>query len=131
MFLSGVIEGFYGAPWTMTERLAAFDQMAAWGLGTYLYCPKDDLHHRAIWREPYGDADAAALGALVDACHARGLRFLYGIGPGLDIRYGDASDRVALQTRAAQMLALGVDGLAVLFDDIPDRIEEADLAQWG
>lgn len=24
MFLSGVIEGFYGPPWTMAERLEAF-----------------------------------------------------------------------------------------------------------
>lgn len=131
MFLSGVIEGFYGPPWTLTERLAAFDQMAAWGLGTYLYCPKDDLHHRAIWREPYGATDAASLAALVEASQARGLRFLYGIGPGLDIRYGNPGDRVALQMRAAQMLGLGVDGLAVLFDDIPDRLDEAALARWG
>ncbi|MGV3520624.1 beta-N-acetylglucosaminidase domain-containing protein [Luteitalea sp.] len=131
MFLSGVIEGFYGPPWTTAERHAAFDQMAAWGLDTYLYCPKDDLHHRAIWREPYGAADVATMAALVEACHARGLRFLYGIGPGLDIRYGDPADREALHARAAQMLAFGIDGLAVLFDDIPDRIDERDLARWG
>ncbi len=67
MFLSGVIEGFYGPPWTTAERHAAFDQMAAWGLDTYLYCPKDDLHHRAIWREPYGDADVATMAALIEA----------------------------------------------------------------
>jgi hypothetical protein len=131
MFLSGVIEGFYGPPWTMAERLEAFDRMAAWGLGIYLYCPKDDLHHRAIWRQPYAVAEAAAMGDLVQACHARGLRFVYGIGPGLDIRYGDATDRVHLRQRAAQLLDLGADGVALLFDDIPDRIDQADLARWG
>lgn len=131
MFLSGLIEGFYGPPWTRIERLAAFDTMASWGLDTYLYGPKDDLHHRAIWREPYGAEDTAALAVLVEACHARGLRFLYGIGPGLDIRYADAGDRRRLQDRCAQMLALGVDGIALLFDDIPDRIEPDDLARWG
>ena len=52
-FLSGVIEGFYGQPWTASERLQLFDWMVAWGLGTYFYAPKDDLHHRALWREPY------------------------------------------------------------------------------
>ena len=131
MLLSGVIEGFYGAPWTHAERVAAFDLMAAWGLCVYLYCPKDDLHHRAIWREPYGQADADSLAALVAACHARGLRFVYGIGPGLDIRYADPGDRRCLRERCAQMLALGVDGLALLFDDIPDRIDDTDLARWG
>lgn len=131
MFVSGVIEGFYGPPWTMAERTEAFDQMAAWGLGVYLYCPKDDLHHRAIWRQLYPEAQALAMGALVAACHARGLRFVYGIGPGLDLRYSDAADRRHLAARAEQMLDLGVDGLALLFDDIPDRIADADLARWG
>ncbi len=131
MFLSGVIEGFYGPPWTVAERAALFGTMAASGLNTYLYCPKDDLHHRAAWREPYGAADAVMLGDLVASCHARGVRFLYGIGPGLDIRYGDAADRRTLHERCEQMLAVGVDGVALLFDDIPDRIAPADLQRWG
>lgn len=131
MFLSGVIEGFYGPPWTAAERAALFAQMAASGLDTYLYCPKDDLHHRALWREPYADGDARAMAALVEACHAQGLRFLYGIGPGLDIRYGHAGDRQALQSRCAALVSLGVDGIALLFDDIPDALDPADLARWG
>ena len=131
MFLSGVIEGFYGPPWSQAERFTLFEQMAAWGLDTYLYCPKDDLHHRAIWRESYGEADAKALAALIDACHARSIRFVYGIGPGLDIRYGDEGDGLRLRERCGQMLALGGDGIALLFDDIPDRIDAADLARWG
>ena len=65
MFLSGVIEGFYGPPWSQAERAALFAQMAAWGLDTYLYCPKDDLHHRAVWREPYGETDGATMAALI------------------------------------------------------------------
>jgi protein O-GlcNAcase/histone acetyltransferase len=131
MFLSGVIEGFYGPPWSRQERGTLFEQMAAWGLDTYLYCPKDDLHHRAVWREPYGEADAAAMAALVATCHAHGLRFLYGIGPGLDIRYGSETDRGHLRDRCLQMIDIGCDGLALLFDDIPDRIEPADLERWG
>ena len=42
-FLSGVIEGFYGPPWSRAERLQLFDWLAAWGLNTYLYAPKEDL----------------------------------------------------------------------------------------
>ena len=45
-FLAGVIEGFYGEPWSLAERFELFDWMAAWGLNTYLYAPKDDLKHR-------------------------------------------------------------------------------------
>src|SRR5262245_29173716 len=49
--LTGVVEGFYGKPWTHGERTELFEWMAEWGLNTYLYAPKDDLKHRAIWRE--------------------------------------------------------------------------------
>ncbi len=131
MRLTGVIEGFYGPPWSQTERLELFEQMSAWGLNTYLYCPKDDLHHRAIWREPYASADVASLTQLVDACRGRDLRFIYGLGPGLDIRYRDASDMERLRARFAQLLSLGCHHFALLFDDIPDRLDPDDLARWG
>jgi hypothetical protein len=49
-FLAGVVEGFYGQVWTHQQRLHLFQQMAALGLNTYFYAPKNDLKHRAIWR---------------------------------------------------------------------------------
>ncbi len=131
MFLSGVIEGFYGPPWSQEERATLFEQMAAWGLDTYLYCPKDDLHHRAIWREPYDTIQAHQMAALVAASHDRGLRFLYGLGPGLDIRYGSDQDRRRLRERCRQMIDIGCDGVALLFDDIPDRVDPVDVQRWG
>jgi protein O-GlcNAcase/histone acetyltransferase len=70
-FLAGVIEGFYGPPWSQAERFELFDWMAGWGLNTYLYAPKDDLKHRAIWREPYSAAEAETLGDVIHACKQR------------------------------------------------------------
>lgn len=128
---TGVIEGFYGPPWSHAQRLQAFEWMSAWGLNTYLYCPKDDLHHRAVWRLPYPTRDAETLGELVQVCHAHDLRFIYGLGPGLDIRYSDARDVERLRDRFAQMLGLGCRHFALLFDDIPDRVDAADLARWN
>ena len=49
-FLLGVIEGFYGQPWSEAERVELFDWMRNWRLNSYLYAPKDDLKHRALWR---------------------------------------------------------------------------------
>src|SRR5512137_872252 len=106
-FLAGVIEGFYGRPWTREERLELFDWMAAFGLTTYLYAPKDDLKHRALWREPYVEDEAETMTALVRGCAGRGLQFIYAIGPGLDIRFSSEADRACLLARVDQMLALG------------------------
>lgn len=118
--LSGVIEGFYGRPWSSLERLELFDWMAAWGLNTYVYAPKDDLHHRALWRESYPSEDAGGLRQLVEACRARGIRFVYGLSPGLDIHYGSETDLNHLKDRLEQMMALGCADFSLLFDDIPD-----------
>ena len=119
-FLAGVVEGFYGPPWTQAERSRLFDRLAALGLNTYLYAPKDDLKHRALWREPYADEEAVALRGSIDACRARGVSFVYGLSPGLDIRYGDDADVERLQRRFDQMIALGCEDFSLLFDDIPD-----------
>lgn len=130
-FLAGVIEGFYGPPWSQAERGQLFDQMAAWGLNTYLYAPKDDLKHRALWREMYSEPEAAALGELIAACKARKLRFIYALSPGLDIRYSRKDDLKILQERFAQIVELGCENFALLLDDIPDRMHEEDARHWS
>lgn len=131
VFLAGVIEGFYGQPWSLTERLRLFEWMERWGLNTYFYCLKDDWKNRAIWREAYTPAELERLGELVQACRMRGVDFLYGLSPGLDIRYSSESDAGRLRHRFEQMLGVGCGHFALLFDDIPDRIEASDLSRWG
>ena len=106
-FLAGVIEGFYGRPWTIGERVELFDWMAAFGLTTYLYAPKDDLKHRAVWREPYTGDEAEMMAGLVCDAGTRGLQFVFAIGPGLDIRMSSDADRACLWARVDQMIALG------------------------
>jgi len=130
-FLAGVIEGFYGAPWSPAERVELFDWLARWGLNTYLYAPKDDLKHRALWRECYSAGEEAPLREAVQACQARGLRFIYGLSPGLDIRYSQARDLDQLRARFEQMRTLGCRNFALLFDDIPDLMDDTDRQRWG
>ena len=126
-FLAGVIEGFYGEPWSLAERLELFEWMSGWGLNTYLYAPKDDLKHRSLWREPYSAAEAAALGEVIQATNQRSLRFIYALSPGLDIRYSNEAELLCLKQRFEQMLALGCRHFALLFDDIPDQMAAEDL----
>ena len=130
-FMAGVIEGFYGPPWSPSERLELLGWMGRWGLNTYFYAPKDDLKHRTIWRELYDGTEAAVLRDLIRACDERGIRFVYGLGPGLDISYRSEADLAALKARFQQMLELGCDDFALLFDDLPDRMDAADVARWG
>jgi protein O-GlcNAcase/histone acetyltransferase len=125
-FLSGVIEGFYGQPWSRAERFELFDWMEISHLNTYLYAPKDDLKLRARWREPYSTDELIALRELVDATIAKGINFIFALSPGLDIRYSSAPDLESIQQRFQQMLDLGIRGFALLFDDIPDSMHAED-----
>ncbi len=131
IFLCGVIEGFYGQPWNQVERLELFDWMAQWGLNTYLYAPKDDLKHRALWRELYSASESDNFAPLIKACRQRNLRFIYAVSPGLDIRYGDQAELTNIQKRFEQLLGLGCENFALLFDDIPDDLDSADIKQFG
>jgi hypothetical protein len=131
MFLTGVVEGFYGTPWTFAERTEVFEWMSSGGLNAYLYAPKDDLLHRALWRHAYEEPAAAELRRLIDAARARGVEFIYGLSPGLDIRYASDADRGRLLERYAQMRSLGCRHVALLFDDIPERLDDGALEQWG
>ncbi|THF87388.1 hypothetical protein E7T09_09670 [Deinococcus sp. KSM4-11] len=128
MKLLGVIEGFYGPPWTVAQRERLFSRMAGWGMETYLYAPKDDPWHRQHWREPYPAAQAQALSDLAAAARSQGVRVVYALSPGLDLDWSSAEDRAALSGKFLQVAALGITDFALLFDDIPysdDRAAQA------
>jgi protein O-GlcNAcase/histone acetyltransferase len=130
-FLSGVIEGFYGPPWSPAERHQLWDWMVRSGLNTYFYGPKDDLHQRAIWREPYDEAGLREVQDAVEGCRQRGLRLIYACSPGLDVTYSDPADRRAIEVRLTQLMQVGVSDFCILLDDIPDAMRPGDQARWG
>lgn len=125
-FLSGVIEGFYGRAWSHRQRVEMLDWIAAAGMNTYVYGPKDDIKIRARWRETYNAAETAELRELADAARARKLNFMVAIAPCLDVVYSDANDLEALKRRLDQLLGLGITHFALLFDDIPPTMMPAD-----
>ena len=49
----GVIEGFYGFPWSFEDRASMIRDMSEYKMNIYMYAPKDDPYHRDQWREPY------------------------------------------------------------------------------
>ena len=76
--LTGVIEGFYGPPWSWEQRLDVMAWCHERGMTHYVYAPKDDPLHRERWREPYADdaLDGFARNAfflIVDGRQATGL----------------------------------------------------------
>ncbi|XP_023693914.1 protein O-GlcNAcase [Paramormyrops kingsleyae] len=125
-FLCGVVEGFYGRPWSMEQRKVLFQWMEKWGLNTYLYGPKDDLKHRLLWREVYSQEEEAQLKTLVSESESRGLRFVYALSPGQDIVFSSSCDIGLLKRKLKQVADLGCQAFAILFDDIDHSLCQAD-----
>ena len=121
----GVVEGFYGTPWSQEDRLSQFDFYAKNKMNVYIYGPKDDPYHRDKWRQPYPAEEAARLKILLDAAHKNGVNFYWAIHPGVDIKWTEA-DRDAMMKKLETMYQLGVRSFAVFFDDIWGEGTKAD-----
>lgn len=48
----GIIEGFYGIPWTFEERKSMINFLSDIGLNQYIYAPKDDPYHNKNGEKP-------------------------------------------------------------------------------
>jgi len=129
-FIWGVVEGFYGRPWTASQRRELFGWMQSWGLNTYLHAPKDDLKHRTRWREPYSTAESTALKSLIANCRRRGVRFVHAIAPGLDLDHSSRADAAALRGKTNQLIKLGCRHFALLFDDISPALSATDRRRF-
>jgi hypothetical protein len=129
---AGVIEGFYGRPWSHRDRLDLLRFMGRMGLNTYVYAPKDDPYHRERWREPYPPAEAARLRELVDTARAAGVSLWYALSPGGSMTYADSGNYVALLGKLAAVRAFGVTTFGLFLDDVPATLtHQLDQRRYG
>ncbi|MBJ7411669.1 MAG: beta-N-acetylglucosaminidase domain-containing protein [Phenylobacterium sp.] len=131
----GIIEGFFGRPYSWEERASLVRALAPAGYGFYLYAPKADAHLRRRWREPYPDAELQALAAFAEACRQAGVRFGVGLSP-YELFLGfDAEAKASLAAKLAQLDSLGLADLGVFFDDmkgdLPDLADrQVEIVHW-
>lgn len=139
LFPCGVIEGFYGRSWSHETRLAYSTLLSEMGLNTYLYCPKNDPHLRRLWRLDWAGSVRNQLIEVGRAYSNAGLRWGVGLSPvALYLSYGQR-ERQQLRERVLGLADLGLDILAILFDDMPGDCPDlagrqaeivADVAHW-
>lgn len=81
-FLLGLVEGFYGRPFTSEQRKDLFKKLKKFGHQLYIYAPKDDYKHRASWREMYTVEEGEILQSLIAASKSCGIDFYYALVSG-------------------------------------------------
>ncbi len=116
--LRGVVEGFYGNPWSHQVRLSLINYYGRNKLNQYVYGPKDDPYHSSPnWRLPYPEEQARNIHELVEACQRNRVDFVWAIHPGKDIKWNE-EDYHNLVNKFNMMYNLGVRSFAIHFDDI-------------
>ncbi|MGO8790911.1 MAG: beta-N-acetylglucosaminidase domain-containing protein [Terriglobia bacterium] len=127
----GVVEGFYGTPWTHQNRIDILRFEGAHGMNVYYYAPKDDPYHRKLWRDPYPPEAQKRLGELVDAAHRNFVDFCFAISPGLTMAYSSDRDFEVLTNKLDGVGKLGVSCFALFLDDVPQDLQDPqDRAQF-
>lgn len=127
--IRGVIEGFYGKPWTNDERIDMLNFLAKIKLNTYFLAPKDEPGHRRSWQDLRPEAELAKLNELVTCATSKGISFGTAVSPGQTIIYSSAPELEALKGRLKQYLNLGINLVGVFFDDIPSNFQSDEDAK--
>ncbi len=122
--LRGIIEGFYGKPYTWEERFDAIDFMASHKMNAYFYAPKEDRYHRDLWRESYPVDQIQMIGEMKRRAEEKYVRFYYCMSPGKDFRFTCEADYQSLLRKFEEVAEVGVDEFAILFDDISAELTE-------
>jgi len=122
----GVIEGFYGPPWSQRDRLWLIERIGGWGMNRYVYAPKDDPLHLARWRDAYPDESLREFRELIETGVRAGVEVGFAVSPGRSIRYGSSEDREALVRKFGVFRALGSRFLMLALDDVPSSLVHAE-----
>ena len=130
--LVGLIEGFYGPPWSWGARGEVAEWCADRGMTDYVYAPKDDPKHRERWRDPY---DGPELEGFAAFAVEGALRLGFAISPGLSIDCSSHDDRAVLGAKVDQVVEAGAEAVVLALDDIPfgggaQGEDHASLTAW-
>ncbi|MCQ2153954.1 MAG: protein O-GlcNAcase [Bacteroidales bacterium] len=135
----GIIEGYYGMPYSAAVTKDLFRFMARYKLNTYMYGAKSDPYHSEFWSEPYPDEitpeqerigylSKAMMKDITGAAHAAKVNFIWAIHPGTAFcNPADADVNSRIMSKFESMYELGVRQFGVFVDDVGVPSDESVL----
>jgi hyaluronoglucosaminidase len=129
--IRGVVEGFYGKPWTHAQKLKGIEFFADYNMNTYFLAPKDDPLQRFNWRSPFTSEYLKETAELISHGKLHGIDFVLCVSPGLSVEYSNDSDVDAVVNRFKQLTDLGASHFGMLWDDIAWEMQhDSDNAKY-
>lgn len=126
--IRGVLEGFYGRPWSWAEREAMLEFMHRRGFTAFFYGPKNEPLHRNRWREPYLPLEMRCFGEFAQKGREAGIDFVFGLSP-LEYHYTAETDWNTLLAKLKAAQRVGIRDFMLLMDDMPERFRYPDDAE--
>ena len=135
----GVIEGYYGVPYSAEVTKDLFRFMARYKMNTYMYGAKSDPYHSQLWAEPYpttitaeqqriGYLTQEMLADITAVSHATKVNFIWAIHPGTAFTDSNNSEVLSqIMQKFTAMHALGVRQFGVFVDDVGVPSDEPQL----
>ncbi len=121
----GIIEGYYGPPWSHADRLWWLERLGRSGMNLYVHAPKSDRLQRDEWRTPYPEDRLREFAELVAAGARAGVEVGFSVSPGLSIEYSSADDVRLLVAKLRRFAALGSRFVSLGLDDVPSELAHA------
>jgi len=122
-FIRGVVEGFYGIPWSWQERKDIIKFMAKRKYNLYIYAPKEDEYHREFWRKQYPAEFMEEFKKLNDCGIENSVNVSVALSPGLSLVHADESERDCLVDKFMKFAEIGVKTFCLFLDDIPEQLQ--------
>lgn len=129
--IRGIVEGFYGKPWTHAQKLKGIEFFADCNMNTYFLAPKDDPLQRFNWRSPFSADYLRDTAELIDQGKLHAIDFVLCVSPGLSVEYSNEADVDAVVNRFKQLTDLGATHFGMLWDDIAWEMQhDSDNAKY-
>lgn len=130
----GYIEGYYGRLFNWNDRHRIIDKLNSNKMNFYFYAPKEDDKHRLNWKHEYNNDWKSNFLKFLKYSKLKNVNLIVGISPGLDFNFKEFSnwhinslttkDLDILIKKISFFINIGVDNIALLFDDLPNNFCE-------
>lgn len=129
----GFIEGYYGIPWSVEDRISLMEFGGDFKMNIYIFAPKDDEYHNSNWRTLYPDDKLEDIRRMVAAGTAAKCRFAWAIHPFMNDKITSANYSESLQivkNKFQQLYDAGVRQFVISADDaVSDAQVQANLCR--
>lgn len=117
-FTLGLVEGFYGKPWSWENRRNIAKFLSEYKYSYYIYAPKGDRKLREEWDQLWDEPGYNSIREFRDYCQSIDMKFGLGLSPYNLHHFWNSHTREKLKVKLDQINSLKPHIIWILFDNM-------------